>query len=203
MTEATAAVTPTAPTTEQTASTTSLVSGTTPTETTETAAVVEAPAYVPLTSADFKLPEGAVLQDSVRDEFLGVLNNKELTPAAQAQALVDLQAKVSKEASEAGSQAWTDMQTQWQTEVKNDPDVGGAKLDTNLAGIGKLIDTYGSNELRAVMDLTGAGNNVHVVKFLANVAKQLTEGAPVSGGTPTTTEESLASILYPTMKKGN
>lgn len=160
--------------------------------------------FTPLTAADFKIPEGMTVPDAARDDFLGILNNRGMKPAEQAQALIDLQAKVTKEASEAGSQAWAEMQTQWQNDVRNDPEIGGAKLDTTLSSIGKLIDTYGNDELRAVMDVTGAGNNVHVVKFLANVAKHLTEGGPVQSAQPTTQSQSLADILYPTMqKKGN
>lgn len=157
--------------------------------------------FVPLTADDLKFPEGMQVADADRDGFLGILNNRALSPSEQAQALIDLQAKVSKEASEAGSQAWTEMQTQWQNDVRNDPEIGGAKLDANLASIGKLIDQYGSDELRAVMDLTGAGNNVHVVKFLANVARQLTEGGPVQSAQPPAQQQSLASILYPTMEQ--
>lgn len=162
-----------------------------------------APEFVPLTASDITFPEGMTVQDADRDSFLGILNNREMTPAQQAQALVDLQATVAQQASEAGSQAWTDMQDQWVNEVRNDPDVGGQRFDANIANIGKLIDEFGSDELRAVMDVTGAGNNVHVVKFLANVASRLTEGSQISGGNPTMTEASVADLMYPSMKKGS
>ena len=162
-----------------------------------------APEFVPLTASDITFPEGMTVQDADRDSFLGILNNREMTPAQQAQALVDLQATVAQQASEAGSQAWTDMQDQWVNEVRNDPDVGGQRFDANIANIGKLIDEFGSDELRAVMDITGAGNNVHVVKFLANVASRLTEGSQISGGNPTMTEASVADLMYPSMKKGS
>lgn len=162
-----------------------------------------APEFVPLTASDITFPEGMTVQDADRDSFLGILNNREMTPAQQAQALVDLQATVAQQASEAGSQAWTDMQDQWVNEVRNDPDVGGQRFDANIANIGKLIDEFGSDEPRAVMDITGAGNNVHVVKFLANVASRLTEGSQISGGNPTMTEASVADLMYPSMKKGS
>ena len=158
--------------------------------------------FVPLTAEDLKFPDGMQVDDAARDDFLGILNNRELTPAQQAQALVDLQAKVATQASEAGSQAWTTLQETWVKDVKADPDVGGAKLEPALASIGKLIESHGSPELRAVMDLTGAGNNVHVIKFLSNIAKTLTEGGHVSGA-PGATEQSVADLLYPTMKKGS
>lgn len=180
-------------TTETTAEENKSLVGETKTETTTE--------FVPLTAEDVKFPEGMTVNDGDRDSFLGILNNREMTPAQQAQALVDLQAKVSKEASEAGSQAWTQLQETWVNEVKADAEIGGAKLEPTLASIGKLVDQYGSPELRATMDLTGAGNNVHVIKFLNNVAKALTEGGHVSGS-PGGGGESLADALYPTMKKG-
>lgn len=162
-----------------------------------------APEFVPLTAADITFPEGMTVQDADRDSFLGILNNREMTPAQQAQALVDLQAQVAQQAQEAGSQAWTDMQEAWVNEVRNDPDVGGQRFETNLANIGKIIDEFGSDDFRAVMDITGAGNNVHVVKFLANIAARLTEGSQVSGGAPAMTEATVADLMYPSMKKGS
>lgn len=159
------------------------------------------PAPQLLTAEAFKLPDGVEIDQPSMEKFLGIMNDKDMTPAARGQALLDLQTQMAQAASEAGSQAWTEMQTQWQNDVRNDPEIGGAKLDANLASIGKLIDQYGSDELRAVMDLTGAGNNVHVVKFLANVARQLTEGGPVQSAQPPATQQSLASILYPTMEQ--
>lgn len=164
---------------------------------------VAAPEFVPLTATDITFPEGMAVADADRDSFLGILNNREMTPSQQAQALVDLQAQVAQQASEAGSQAWTDMQDQWVNEVRSDPDVGGQRFDTSITNIGKLIDEFGSDELRAVMDITGAGNNVHVIKFLANVASRLTEGTQISNGSPVKTEASIAETLYPSMKKGN
>lgn len=162
-----------------------------------------APEFVPLAATDIKFPEGMTVADADRDSFLGILNNQEMTPSQKAQALVDLQAQVTQQASEAGSQAWADMQDQWVNEVRNDPDVGGQRFESSLTNIGKLIDEFGSDDLRAVMDITGAGNNVHVIKFLANVASRLTEGTQVSNGSPVKTEASIAETLYPSMKKGN
>lgn len=157
--------------------------------------------FVPLDASSLKFEEGVTVNEGARDEFLGILNDRNLSPAEQAQKLVDLQTRLSREASETGSQAWADLQSQWQDEVRSDPDIGGAKLETNLAAIGKLVDQFGTPELRAVMDLTGAGNNVHVIKFCANIAKALTEGGFVSGQ-PAAPAQSAAERLYPSMAKG-
>lgn len=154
--------------------------------------------FVPLTSEDLSFPEGVEVKEEVRGEFLDILNNREITPAEQAQKLVDLQMRLSQEASEAGSTAWTEMQTQWQDEVRNDPEVGGAQLDGVLLNVGKVVEQYGTPELREVFDLTGAGNNIHVVKFLNAIAKDMTEGGHVSGTVAPKPTDPAAS-LYPSM----
>jgi len=54
--------------------------------------------------------------------------------------------------------------------------------------------------LRGVFDLTGAGNNVHVIKFLAKIAADLGEPGPVSGR-PGAPAKDAAAILYPNQGK--
>lgn len=178
----------------------------TPTETTpkttEEPQVPETPEveFTPLLADDLTFAEGIQVDEPTRDEFLGIINNQELTPSARAQALVDLHTQHMQKASEAGSQAWNDMQDQWRSEVEQDAELGGQKLEPVLTGIGKVLEQYGSSELRQVLDLTGAGNNIHVIRFMNNVAKVLNEGQPVSGA-PANVERSLAEKMYPSMAK--
>lgn len=158
----------------------------------------------PLTAEALTFPEGIQVDEAARDEFLGILNNRELTPAAQAQALVDLQVKLAQQASETGSNAWTELQTKWVDEVKADPDIGGDKLEPILTSIGKAIDDYGTPELREVFAITGAGNNPHVIKFLSKLASAVNEGTHIQGkpgGTGERTEDDVAERLYPSMAK--
>jgi len=157
--------------------------------------------FVPLTAEDIKLPEGDnfVVDEELRDEFLGVVNNQELSPKDRAQGLLDLYTKAATKASETASNEWNELQTKWQGEVKADAEIGGAKLPETLGRIGQLIDQYGDAETRTAFDLTGAGNNPAVIKFLNKVAAKLVEGGPVSGQ-PAAVESSTAAKLFPTMK---
>lgn len=155
--------------------------------------------FTPLKPDDVKFPEDLIVPEGVKENFLEVLNDQELTPAQRAEKLIELQTGVAKQQQE----AWTTMQQEWQAEVKADPEIGGAKFDQNLANVGKLVQEYGSDEFRSVMDMTGAGNNVHVIKFLSKIADQLSEGGPVSGQAPASSEPDIASRLYPSMKKGS
>lgn len=162
----------------------------------ETEAKAETAEFVPIAADALTIPDGMQVDDALRDEFLGLLNNREMTPVEQANALLALQGKALGLASEANSTAWSDMNTTWQTEVRNDPDIGGAKLEPALGRIAQLTKEFGSEELNAVFDLTGAGNNIHVIKFLDKIASAMTEGGHVLGNPQTSNTQSLADKLY-------
>lgn len=153
-----------------------------------------------LTVDDVKAPEGFDVDESVRDSFLGIMNNQELTPAARAQALVDLQAQIVKSTVEGLSGEVVKQRQEWREAAEKDPEFGGDKLSASLSGIGGLIDEYGDEGLREAFSATGAGDNPHMFRFLARIAAALgegrpTPGMPASGGI-------TASDLYPSMKKG-
>ena len=160
---------------------------------------VTAEEFVPLTQEDLVLPEGFTADPELQTEFLDVMNNQELSAKDRATALLNLQAKLMTKASEAGSLEWDNMQTQWKDEVKADPVIGGDKMRPALDSVSKLVTEYGSPELAGVFDITGAGNNVHVIKFLYTLSQKLTEGVPVQG-LPSSANGDAASRLYPSMK---
>lgn len=155
---------------------------------------------------DLKLPEGVKADDPTIGQFKQDFADAGLS-SEQVQKLVDkyggklmLVAEVQK-AFDAQAQLWKDTQQQWVDKVKADPEVGGANLQTNLAGIGKLIDRFGgkeSVELRKAFGLTGAGNHPEIVRFFTRIAKATNlEGSTVTGGKPApTTFKSAASTLY-------
>lgn len=128
------------------------------------------------------------------------LVNKFGIPRDAVAGLVALQEQTMKAASEAGSAQWNELQETWRAEVSKDAEIGGEKLQPTLGSISKLLDRYGSPEVRAAFDLTGAGNNPQVIKFLAKVAKDLGEPGPISGQ-PGSPPRSAAEILFPNQGK--
>lgn len=153
--------------------------------------------FVPLTAESFKAPEGFTLDPESMTGFLGIMNNRDLTPAQQAEALIELQANITTKSSEAGSQAWNEQQQAWQQEVENDPDLGGAKLQTTLANVGRVMDKFATPEIRAAFDTTGAGNNPQIVRFLNILGQQFAEAGPTPPGAPTNTgQRSLSERIF-------
>ena len=156
--------------------------------------------FVPLTAADITIPEGLEVNETIRDEALAIVNNRKSSPREQLQAYFDLQGKFAEEASEGISKTSEDTQKTWQDEVKADPTIGGDKLPATLAAVNKLVTEYGDDKLVEAFALTGAGNNVHVIRFLNTVASKLTEGKAVTAAAPANRDGDAASRLFPSMK---
>lgn len=152
-----------------------------------------------------ELPEGFEIlkDDPLMQEFVSLLNEEELTVEDLGPKLVGLYAK----ATQANMQKWFDTQEEWLNELKNDPNIGGDKLEPAAERVSSLVHDYASTfgedaanvdeALRAALDLTGAGNNPAIVRFLHWAALQLGEGAPLSGGS-TGGERSRAERMYGT-----
>ena len=160
----------------------------------------EAPAYVEFKLEDIKLPEGMKLDEGLAKEFVALANTHKMDPAVR-NALIELQTKSMQLNSEAGSQAWKDMQEKWRTETMADPEIGGANWTKHAASIGQVLNTYGSPEARQALDMTGAGNNPHVVRMFAKIAAKLVEPGAIPALAPGVANIPPEQVLFPSMNK--
>jgi len=168
--------------------------------------VAPAPETPPIFSlTDVKLPEGVEIPEEVGKEFSEILNSK-AAPAEVGQKLLDLYAKQAAELVDSNAKLWAKTNEQWQNEIKADPVIGGDKLPSTLANIAKLLDNpeFTDPGLRAALDLTGAGNNPAIVRFLAKAASRLSEGGYVPGAPPASAParpQTLGEAFYGTQAK--
>lgn len=83
-------------------------------------------------------------------------------------------------------QAFNDQQAQRVAEVKADPQLGGARLETAMGECMQVIRRFGGDEaeqaaLRAELKASGLGNSARFLRLLNNVYQSaLKEGAPVA-----------------------
>lgn len=158
----------------------------------------------------FKVPEGFEMPEESSKEVSAMFKDLNLSQE-QGQKLVDYYVKQSQDAAEAPFKLWEQTQEAWQTQVRNDPEIGG-KLNEVRTTISKVIDGLGdtklANDFRAAMDYTGAGNNLAFIKTFYKLAQQLTEGGHVAGTGPskfgqqapgTTERPTVARALYPNL----
>jgi len=154
----------------------------------------------PFKPEEIKLPEGMSVDPALSKSFSDIINSSGV-PRDVAQKLVDLQVQSMKAISEEGTRAWTETQENWRKEITADPMFAGENLTKHTTAISRLLDTHGSPEVRQAFDITGAGNNPAIVKFLAKVASTFTEGTLVQSNTPTGQATPLENRLYPSMNK--
>ena len=72
-------------------------------------------------------------------------------------------------------QAFVDLQNQWVSEIKADPDIGGDRLKASLASAARAIDRLNVPGLREALNFTGAGNHPAVVKAFVRLGQMISE----------------------------
>lgn len=137
----------------------------------------------------FAAPEGLELNQGDLDEFKTIAKELKL-PKEQAQKVVDLAIK----REQARAEAFTKQVSDWGEQVSKDPELGKPE---NLALAVKAIETFGTPELRSLLDSTGMGNHPEVVRLALKIGKAISEDTIVRGrNTPSGGAKDPASVLY-------
>jgi hypothetical protein len=116
----------------------------------------------------------------------------------QAQKFIDLAMARESAAAHRGVQAFVDLQNQWVSEIKADPDIGGDRLKASLASAARAIDRLNVPGLREALNLTGAGNHPAIVKAFVRLGQMISEDRFRPGGAPAARQvpRSPAEVIY-------
>lgn len=144
-------------------------------------------------SYDLQMPEGIELDKASADEFTTIAKELKLDQAA-AQKLADIAAKQAQRQVE----AHTKLVESWVESVKADKDIGGDKLEENLGIARKALDTFGTPELRDVLNASGLGNHPEVIRAFVKAGKAISEDKFVAGA-PKGSDTDPARKLFPNM----
>jgi hypothetical protein len=155
------------------------------------------------TYGDFKLPEGASVDDESLKAASALFADSGLNQE-QAQKFIDLAVSREQAAARKGVQAFVDLQTKWVSEIKADPDIGGDKFQASIASAARAIERLAIPGLREALDLTGAGNNPAIVKAFARIGQMISEDRFRPGnGAPPAAAKSPAEVIYGAQPKGS
>ena len=148
----------------------------------------------------FKLPEGleAEVGQEVHDAYSEAARDLNL-PQEQAQKMFERTMTALHTRAVSAQEQQT---KQWIDTSKADAEIGGEKLDENLAVAQKAIKEFGSDGLRELLSSAhGIGNHPEVIRLLVRVGKAVSEDRfvggkqePKGGGN---TDEALAKAFYP------
>ncbi len=149
---------------------------------------------------EFKMPEGVELDGELGTELGSVAKELGLSQK-NAQKIADLGAKLMQKRDGALRELITKTHGEWTEQTRNDPEVGGAKLQENLGLAKKVIaavDTDGS--LVKALNETGMGNHPGLVKAFVRIGKMISEDRLVLGKTGAQTDASPGTFSYPNSK---
>lgn len=129
-------------------------------------------------SYEFKAAEGTTFDDAVIGAFSEVAKDLNLSQE-DAQKVLD---KVAPVIQARQAEQITAAQTAWAEQSKADKEFGGDKLQENLAVAKQALDTFGTPELRTLLNESGMGNHPEVIRFMVRAGKAISEDRFVSGG---------------------
>lgn len=141
----------------------------------------------------FSMPEGVELDSVAADEFKAIAKELKLS-ASDAQKVADVGAKMAQRQAESHAklvESWTEM-------TKADKDLGGDKLQENLAVAKRALETFGTPELRDVLNASGLGNHPEVIRAFYKAGKAISEDRFVQGA-PAAAATDPAKRLFPSM----
>jgi hypothetical protein len=143
-------------------------------------------------SYEFAMPEGVELDEKAAAEFSDIAKELKL-PQDQAQKIVDMYAKRVQGQVEAHKA----LVEGWASTVKADKEIGGDKLPESLATARKAVDTFGSPELKSLLNTSGLGNHPEFVKLMYRAGKAISEDRFIVGGETGAVNTDIAKSLYP------
>jgi hypothetical protein len=154
------------------------------------------PEGAPEAYTDFSLPEGMELDADVLGEFTAFAKELNL-PQDKAQKIVDFQTKLATKQAEEYQAAALKQGQEWATAVKNDPELGGANYDKSVASAVKVIQSFGDDGLRELLNGSGLGNHPALFKFCHRISQAISEDKFVLPGSQSSTgRKSNEEVFY-------
>lgn len=150
----------------------------------------------PLENFEGLLPEGFEMPEERAEEVLTLVNGA-TNRAELVKGLLDLHAKEISAMQQQIADGWNTTQAAWKTELEADPTYGGQKLEASLATAKEMAMQLGGPELVKVLNYTGAGNSVHVLRALMKASELIPREARPSNGAPAVAPKTLAERMFP------
>ncbi|NDF13320.1 MAG: hypothetical protein EB060_10970 [Proteobacteria bacterium] len=151
--------------------------------------------------ADFVAPEGVQLDSEAATEFKNLAKELGLKQEG-AQKVADIGFKLAQKWGEKQAEQVSAAKAAWIEGTKSDKEFGGDKLNENLAVAKKALDTFGTPELRTLLNESGLGNHPEIIRAFFRAGKAISEDRFVTGSAPKQTgDKDLAKSLYPNQTK--
>ena len=142
---------------------------------------------------EFKAVEGSDVSTETLTDFSEVAKELGL-PQDAAQKILDKMAPALARHQMARMEK---VKAEWADTSTHDKEFGGDKLAENLAIAKKAMDSFGSPELRSLLNESGLGNHPDVIRFMYRAGKAISEDGFVSGASAKAFANTQAKVLFP------
>lgn len=145
---------------------------TTTEETTETTTTEETPEALAAEDYELSLSENSLLEPSTLEDLSAYASENGLSNEAAQEMLVREETAVNsyQEAQDTEAQAIRDS---WPEETKNDKEIGGENYVENCELSNRVFKQYGSEAMGKLLEDTGFGDHVEVVRTFSAIARAL------------------------------
>lgn len=154
---------------------------------------------------EISLPEGSSLDPVHLDEIASLATELGLS-GEQAQAWVNRESEIVTDmlhnaltiVNEQSQAAIAEASKQWAEEVKNDPEIGGDKLNETVELTKRLMESYFTEDILNWLDETGFGNHPDAIRGIYKIAKRLGVGEDKfdSGNAPGQSQKKTDAELF-------
>lgn len=146
-------------------------------------------------SYEFKTPDGVVVDDTTIQAFSDIAKELDM-PQESAQKILD---KVAPIMAQRQSEVLNGLSQSWVEGVRADKEIGGDKLQENLAVAEKALKAFGTPELRTLLNDSKLGNHPEIIRAFYRAGKAISEDAKVVSGDATRPGgmRDLSKALYP------
>lgn len=142
---------------------------------------------------EFVMPEKASMDEAGLTAFGDFAKSQNLSQEA-AQKLLDAMAPAAAARQQEQIEA---VKSQWVESSKSDKEIGGDKLNENMAIAKKALDQFGTPELRDLLNESGLGNHPEIIRAFYRAGKAISEDGFVAGRTTNANTNDPAKRLFP------
>lgn len=148
---------------------------------------------------DFTFPEGMEVDKASLEIFIPLAKEFDLSQE-NAQKLIDFDTKREQARVEAQRVQWEKTNDEWREEAKADPEFGKANLQASLGNVKTFLDKFATVEFRQMLDDTGMGNRLEVLRMFATVGKAMSNDKITTGLANVGGDTSVAQRMFPGQK---
>lgn len=148
---------------------------------------------------EVKLPDGMELNKETTDKFNSIAEKLNLSQkgANDLMALaVELTQQTQTKLADAYAQAFESRKAEFKEALKNDKEIGGAKLNETLKVANLAYEKFAPQEVQTLLTESGLNSHPQVVRMFHEIGKHLKEDTIHDAGIPTGTKKDPAEILY-------